>query len=312
MKYNFLDLFAGVGGFRLGLEEAGHTCAGYIEKDKHARRSYEAIFDTEGEWTAWDIIEVTDDEIRDFGRSREIGIICGGFPCQPFSKNGKRQARADARGNLFKEIVRFAAILKPKFLFLENVPGLHSSEDGETFAVILSDLEKLGYFVEWKVINSQNYSAQNRDRLFIIGHLGTGGPGEREILSDFPTSRKPASRRGGTEKEPLIAVREATKKGYALAGAYDVVNVAVPTSKTRRGRVASGYANTLETSVNQAVVMPDGRLRYLTPRESWRLQTFPDWAYDRAAAVCSERQLYRQAGNAVTVSLIREIGKKFY
>ena len=312
MKYNFLDLFAGAGGFRLGMEEAGHTCCGYVEKDKHARSSYEAIFNTADEWTGHDITEVTDDEIRKLGRERKIGIICAGFPCQPFSKNGRRGGRADSRGVLFEEVVRFARILKPEFLFLENVPGLLSSEDGETFAIILAHLEKLGYFVEWNSINSQNFTPQNRDRIYIVGHFGTGRSDRREILSGFPTSRKPAAKRGGTDKQPLIAVREATKKGYALAGAYDVVNVSVPTSKTRRGRVASGYANTLETSANQAVVMPDGRLRYLTARESWRLQGFPDWAFDRAASVCSERQLYRQAGNAVTVPVVREIAKLFY
>ena len=114
----FLDLFAGIGGFRLGMEAAGHECVGFCEIDKFARASYKAIHDTEGEIELHDITTVSDDTIRGIGH---VDVICGGFPCQAFSIAGARRGFEDTRGTLFFEIARFAAILKPKYLFLENV-----------------------------------------------------------------------------------------------------------------------------------------------------------------------------------------------
>lgn len=111
----FLDLFAGIGGFRLGMEQAGHECVGYVEWDKFARKSYGAIHDTKGEWTAHDITTVSDESIRGIG---DIDVICGGFPCQAFSVAGKRKGFEDTRGTLFFEIMRFASILRPRYLFL--------------------------------------------------------------------------------------------------------------------------------------------------------------------------------------------------
>src|SRR5699024_4469588 len=105
---NFLDLFAGIGGFRLGMEQAGHKCIGYVEFDKFARQSYEAMHDTKGEWTKHDITTVTDDDIRQLRDSRRIDAICGGFPCQAFSIAGKRKGFDDTRGTLFFDIMRFA------------------------------------------------------------------------------------------------------------------------------------------------------------------------------------------------------------
>lgn len=182
---NFIDLFAGLGGFRLGMEEAGHTCVGFCEIDKFARITYKANFDTQGEWEAHDITSVTDNDIRELGRTRAIDIICGGFPCQAFSIAGKRRGFDDTRGTLFFEIARFARILKPKYLFLENVKGLLNHEQGRTFEVILQTLDELGYDAEWQLLNSKNFGVpQNRERVYIIGHLrGTSG---RKI---FPIGR---------------------------------------------------------------------------------------------------------------------------
>ena len=142
----FLDLFAGIGGFRLGLESAGHECVGFCEIDKFARKSYKAIYNTEGEVELHDITKVTDEEIRNIGH---VDVICGGFPCQAFSIAGNRRGFEDTRGTLFFEIARFASILKPKYLFLENVKGLLNHDKGNTFEVILSALDGLGYDVEW-------------------------------------------------------------------------------------------------------------------------------------------------------------------
>ncbi|WP_165007508.1 DNA (cytosine-5-)-methyltransferase [Enterococcus sp. ZJ1668] len=163
----FIDLFAGVGGFRLGMERAGHKCVGFCEIDKYARQSYKAIFDTTNEVEMHDITKISDDTIRGFGY---VDIITGGFPCQAFSLAGKRRGFEDVRGTLFFEIARFAHILRPSFIFLENVKGLLNHEGGTTFETILRTLDGLGYDVEWQVFNSKDFVAQNRERVFIVGY----------------------------------------------------------------------------------------------------------------------------------------------
>lgn len=374
----FLDLFAGIGGFRLGMESAGHECIGFCEIDKFARASYKAIHNTEGEIELHDITTVTDEELRAIG---QVDVICGGFPCQAFSIAGSRRGFEDTRGTLFFEIARFASILKPKYLFLENVKGLLNHDRGNTFKTILGALDGLGYDIEWQVLNSKNFSVpQNRERVFIIGHLrgqrtrtvfpiirenaksdnqqskieivgntknpngtsqGTGSvvynskgligtlcardykePKQVAIpvLTPDRANKRQNGRRFKTDGEPMftltaqdrhgILIKEATKQGYAEAEIGDSVNLSHPNSKTRRGRVGKQIANTLLTGESQGVVEPDFRIRKLTPRECWRLQGFPDWAFDKAQEVNSNSQLYKQAGNSVTVNVIAAIAKE--
>lgn len=372
----FIDLFAGIGGFRFGMESAGHECVAFCEIDKFARASYKAIHNTEGEIELHDITQVTDEEIRSIGH---VDAICGGFPCQAFSIAGNRRGFEDTRGTLFFEIARFASILKPKYLFLENVKGLLNHDKGNTFEVILSALDELGYDVEWQVLNSKDFGVpQNRERVFIIGHLrgkrgrkifpigGNGATIDCEqpkinkvgniekkgksqsgdvvsvdslaptlcstttqkdplkilLAGNLPGSHEQNGRvydpdgisptlntMQGGDRQPKIRVREATKQGYAEASVGDSVNLSHPNSKTRRGRVGEGVANTIVTGDSQGVVTPNFRIRKLTPRECWRLQGFPDWAFDKAQEVNSNSQLYKQAGNSVTVNVIKEIAR---
>jgi len=112
-------------------------------------------------------------------------------------------------------------------------------------------------------------------------------------------------------KKPKVLVKEATKQGYAVAEVGDSINFSVPNSKTRRGRVGKQIAQTLDTACNQATLLNDYRIRKLTPRECWRLQGFPDWAFDKAQEVNSDSQLYKQSGNSVTETVIYEIAKRF-
>ena len=382
-QMKFLDLFAGIGGFRLGMESAGHECVGFCEIDKYARASYKAIHNTEGEIELHDITRVTDESIRGIG---SVDVICGGFPCQAFSIAGHRRGFEDTRGTLFFEIARFASILRPKYLFLENVRGLLNHDGGATFETIIRTLDELGYDVEWQVLNSKNFGVpQNRERVFIIGHL-RGGSGrkvfplsgdgasitcEQPKINKVGNIRKKGKSQSGdvvsidslaptlcsttTQKDPLkvlieneikqfgilqpnynqsgvvydtdgisptirayqggglepkIRVKEATSKGYEEAEIGDSVNLSHPNSKTRRGRVGKQVANTLLTGESQGVIEPDFRIRKLTPRECWRLQGFPDWAFDKAQEVNSNSQLYKQAGNSVTVNVIAAIAKE--
>lgn len=372
----FLDLFAGIGGFRMGLESLGHECVGFCEIDKFARKSYKAIYDTKGEVELHDITQVTNEEWRKLRGT--VGIICGGFPCQAFSIAGKRKGFLDeTRGTLFFEIARAAKEIQPPLLFLENVKGLLSHDQGRTFRTILSTLDELGYDAEWQLLNSKDFGVpQNRERVFIIGHLrGTGGRqvfpiggqngttnqanvkqignisnstsfggnpqtgrvydiegisptlntmqgGGREpkvmVIDDQGMKNKklsfkhiaPTLRAQSHGNEPKIAIKEGTKKGYALAGVGDCINLDFPTSKTRRGRAGRQVANTLLTSGNQGVVTESLKIRKLTPRECWRLQGFPDWAFDKAQEVNSNSQLYKQAGNSVTVNVIKTIAER--
>jgi len=380
----FLDLFAGIGGFRLGMESAGHECVGFCEIDKFARESYKAIHDTKGEIELHDITQVSDEFIRGIG---SVDIITGGFPCQAFSIAGNRRGFEDTRGTLFFEIARFASILRPKYLFLENVKGLLNHQKGDTFETMLRILDELGYDVEWQVLNSKNFGVpQNRERVFIIGHLrgkctrrifpisgkneqsdtkskikiigntknpdctgvgmrsrvydseglmatltATDYKGPKQVAIPVLTPNRAEARQQGrrfkTNGEPMftltaqdqhgillqdkkLKIREATTKGYAEASVGDSVNIANINSKTKRGRVGNQIANTLLASEQQGVVGSDYRIRRLTPRECWRLQGFPDSAFDKAQAVTSNSQLYKQAGNSVTVNVIAEIAKK--
>ena len=161
----YFDIFAGIGGFRSGLEKAGgFQCVGYCEIDKYAKKAYETLYDTENEVYYDDARKIDPNELPD------LDLICGGFPCQSFSIAGKRKGFSDTRGTLFFEIARIAAIKKPKYLLLENVPGLLSHNQGRTFATILSTLDELGYDVVWEVLNSANFGvAQSRKRVYIVG-----------------------------------------------------------------------------------------------------------------------------------------------
>ncbi|HAO5767171.1 TPA: DNA cytosine methyltransferase [Listeria monocytogenes] len=409
VEKTFVDLFAGVGGFRLGMEAAGHKCVGYVEIDKYARISYNAIHQTEGEFKGHDITSISDDLIRSIGR---VDIITGGFPCQAFSIAGKRRGFEDTRGTLFFEIMRWAAILKPETLFLENVPGLLSHDEGITFETILRKMDEAGYDAEWDCLNACQFGVpQSRERIFLIGHSRKGCrrkvfPLERcneqvnlerinkinrinnhsqvlfpeseeafsfvqkttciPVLSPEREEKRQNGRRFKTQGEPAftltaqdrhgiilssepkskvllegninpsskgmngnvfsdeglsptittnkgeglkIRIREATKKGYAEAAKYDGINLSMPESETRRGRVAKQMTSTLDTGCQQGVVVEEIRIRKLTPRECWRLQGFPDWAFDAAAKVNSNSQLYKQAGNSVAVPVIVAIAE---
>ena len=286
-KMKFLDLFAGIGGFRLGMESAGHECIGFCEIDKFARASYKAIHDTKGEIELHDITTVSDDTIRGIGH---VDVICGGFPCQAFSTAGARRGFEDTRGTLFFEIARFASILKPRYLFLENVKGLLNHDRGNTFEVILSALDELGYDVEWQVLNSKDFGVpQNRERVYIVGHLREASG--RQVFPIIETrSDKSIIQLGNIKKTESFGGNPQCGRVYSPAGVAPCLN-------------------TMQGGQREPKIFIDGKVRKLTPRECWRLQGFPDWAFDKAQKVNSNSQLYKQAGNSVTVNVIAAIAQ---
>jgi len=175
----FIELFAGIGGFRLGLEKAGHECVWSNEIEDKARRIYEHNFGDKPD--ARDIRTIQPDEIP------QADLLVGGFPCATFSVAGRRTGfgTEDTRGTLFFEICRILASKRIPYLFLENVKGLLNHDGGRTFSVILSSLDELGYDCQWECLNSKNFGVpQNRERVFIVGHL-RGKP----IPKVFPIGR---------------------------------------------------------------------------------------------------------------------------
>ena len=372
----FLDLFAGIGGFRFGMESAGHECIGFCEIDKFARASYKAIHNTKGEIELHDITAVSDEFIRGIGR---VDIICGGFPCQAFSIAGNRRGFEDIRGTLFFEIARFASILRPKYLLLENVKGLLNHDGGATFETILGALDELGYNVEWQVLNSKDFGVpQNRERVLIVGHLrgectrrvfplsksGQQVASIKEQYSNTITTRYGNSQGAGayiveSKSQKVRSIGNIHPSGNGMNGEVYKSTGLAPTLTTNKGegvkiiQRAHGYnqggehdiaptltsnsyqennlvkvvdfynkitkdeVGTLTSSGGGSTVragsfgITDGyRIRKLTPRECWRLQGFPDWAFDKAQEVNSNSQLYKQAGNSVTVSVIAAIAKE--
>lgn len=293
----FLDLFAGIGGFRLGMEAAGHSCVGFCEIDKFARASYKAIHNTEGEIELHDITKVRNEEVKEIGN---IDVICGGFPCQAFSVAGKRKGFEDTRGTLFFEIARFTSILNPKYLFLENVKGLLNHDKGRTFKTILRALDELGYDVEWQVLNSKDFGVpQNRERVFIIGHLR--GASGRNI---FPIEGE--SSKYDNEQPKIDIVGNTKNPNGSSYGTGSVVYSPKGLIGTLCARDYKEPKQILVENSEHKVI-----IRRLTPREYWRLQGFLDEAFKKAQKVNSNTQLYKQAGNSVTVNVIEAIAKRF-
>ena len=332
-------MFAGIGGFREGLTRAGgFTCVGHCECDKHAERSYRALFDTEGEWYTEDARKADPDTMPDFD------LLCGGFPCQAFSLAGRRQGFGNPRGTLFFELARLAETRHPRYLLFENVPGLLNHDQGRTFAAILHTLDRLGYHVEWQVLNSKDFGVpQSRRRVYIVGYLDDRCRGK--ILPFTAATAAPAARRLGEG----FPVKEATKTGYKLAYPGDSISLSYATTNIRRGRVGHSIAHTLTTGGNMGTleaprpvrtplvaepwrnpqrarkpgapmftlttkdrhgIMQAGRIRRLTPRECLRLQGWRDDRIDQILAVTSEAQAYKQAGNGVTVTVVEAIGRR--
>ena len=167
-QIKYLDLFAGIGGFRTGLTNAGDIFlpVGWCEIDRYAQKAYRALYETEGEYFCDDATKIEPTELPD------IDLICAGFPCQLFSVSGRRLGFADTRGTLFHEIVRLAEAKRPSYLLLENVPGLLNHAQGETFRTILTAIHELGYSLEWCCLNSADHGVpQQRRRVYIVGYL---------------------------------------------------------------------------------------------------------------------------------------------
>jgi DNA (cytosine-5)-methyltransferase 1 len=318
-KFKFIDLFAGIGGFRLAFQNLNGKCVFTSEWDRYSKKTYQANF---GEIPFGDITKPsTKSYIPD-----NFDVLCAGFPCQAFSIAGKRGGFEDTRGTLFFDVAEIIKKKKPKAIFLENVKGLRSHDKGKTLATILNVLRTdLGYYIpEPQIINAKQFGVpQNRERIFIVGFRKDLGVKE----FDYP---KPSKKK--TLLKSILETEKVSVKYYLS----EIYLETLRKHKARHERKGNGfgYEIILENGTANAVVcggmgrernlVYDHRLtdftpvtnikgkvnregiRKMTPREWARLQGFPD----KYKIVVSDAQAYKQFGNSVAVPAIQATAKK--
>lgn len=320
---NFIEMFSGIGGMGYGLMQAGWNCVGYAEIDKYAHQAYEILHDPEKrKWSAYDVKSVTDDDLRLLRDQRgPIQLLAGGFPCQSFSIAGKRQGFTDAtRGTLFFEIIRWASILRPEHLLLENVTGLLNHDNGATFETVIGALDELGYVGEWCVLNSAAYVPQNRERIFIVASLrgssrpkifpfGSENSSSIEIVGELEGKFEHRNRIYGTNGiAPCLGTMQG---GGQVPRILVTVNNGELKTRDNFTCIDANYAKGLDNHGARTGVFEQDGVRNLTPLECFRLQSYPDeWYYKLKEAGISDSQLYKMAGNGVTSIVAYEIGKR--
>ena len=303
----FIELFAGIGGFRYGLEGKWsiYRCVWANEIDKYACQIYRKNFGG-GELYEGDIRTVRPEDIPDHD------LLVGGFPCQAFSIAGKRAGFNDTRGTLFFEIARILRDKRPRCVLLENVKGLLSHDSGKTFQTILKVLSDIGYRVEWQVLNSKNFGVpQNRERVFIIGYIrGEGGGqvfpiGESNEISNGRIKKELSYRNQKTVYNPngiAPTFREGHGDGIRIIDDYN--------HKIKEDNICGTVRQTFNNSKdgNGCKLLNGTKIRRLTPTECERLQGFPDgWTEG-----ISDTQRYKCLGNAVTTNVISAIGERLF
>lgn len=300
--FRAIDLFAGIGGIRLGFEQAFGNKIEFVfssEIDKYAQQTYAANF---GDLPSGDITKIDEKDIP------AHDILLAGFPCQAFSVAGHRKGFEDTRGTLFFDVMRIVAYHKPKVIFLENVKGLVGHDKGKTFKVILEKLKDLGYVVNYKVLNAKDFGIpQNRERIYIVCFL------EQDVTFEFP---KPL--------EKVVKVRDILENSvdekyyYNNKPLFERIKDHVIDENSiyqwRRQYVRenkSGVCPTLTANMgtgghNVPIILDKCGIRKLTPRECLNFQGYP---VEFKTPNIVDSQLYKQAGNSVAVIAIREIAK---
>ncbi len=207
----YLDMFSGIGGFRLAFDNAGFKSIGFCEIDPYSRSLYKAYFNIDGELEIHDATKIKPEDLPDFD------ILVGGFPCQAFSIAGKRRGFNDTRGTLFFDIARILSYKKPQYFLLENVKGLLSHNSGRTFAAIIKILTNIGYRVEWQLLNSKFFGVpQNRERVFIVGCFG--GKCAGKIFPLTGVSSENSGKIGKPERHPLSKGESQGNRVYSTDG----------------------------------------------------------------------------------------------
>jgi DNA (cytosine-5)-methyltransferase 1 len=326
--FTFIDLFAGIGGIRMGFEKFGGHCVFTSEWNTFSQKTYLANFPAdETHMFAGDITQVDEADVPDHD------VLLAGFPCQPFSIAGVSKKNALGRphgfecttqGTLFFDVARIIAKKKPKAFLLENVKNLVSHDKGNTFKIILQTLrEELGYEVHYRVIDGQHFTPQHRERIIIVGFrdkndfswdklkLPSNGPrlssilhsqdGNEKVEEPYTVGDKGKINPKYTLTENLWAYLQAYKEKHSAAGNGFGFGLVTGDSVTRT-LSARYYKDGSEILVSQG---SRKRPRRLTPRECARLMGYPD----SFKIPVSDTQAYRQFGNSVVVPVITEVAR---
>lgn len=310
-EFKFIDLFAGIGGFRLALQNVGGKCVFTSEWNSDAKKTYKENF---GEIPFGDI---TKEKTKAFIPS-DFQVLCAGFPCQAFSIAGYQKGFADTRGTLFFDIEQIIDKHRPKVVFLENVKNLVSHDEGKTFKTILEILEsKLGYKVFYKVLNSATHAnvPQNRERIFIVGF----DPLQVQNYSkfEFPKPIKLSKTIHDCiekVKQPDVYYYKKDHPYYAeLSKAMISKDTVYQWRRVYARENKSNLCPTLTANMgagghNVPLIKDDFGIRKLTPKECFAFQGYPVDKY--LLPPIANSKLYMQAGNSVTTTLIERIAKQ--
>lgn len=290
-KFTFIDLFAGIGGIRQGFEKSGGQCVFSSEKDIHAKFTYYSNF---GVVPFGDITTIDADTIPDHD------ILCAGFPCQPFSSIGKREGfEHPTQGTMFHEVVRILEHKKTPIVFLENVPGIVSHEDGETLDIIIKTLKSLGYTIKYKILNASDFGVpQNRKRFYLVAYLN------KEKDFNFPEPTMIETNIGDFIEKDVqgYSISKHLQKSYLFK--IDDGRPLLIDQETK------GSAKTLVASYHKiqrltGTFVKDGEtgIRLFSENECKALMGFPK----EFKIPVSRTQMYRQMGNSVAIPVIEKI-----
>lgn len=308
--YTFIDLFAGLGGFRIALESLGAKCVYSNEWDEHVQKVYEDNF---GDMPEGDITKVDENTIPSHD------ILCAGFPCQAFSISGKQRGFEDSRGTLFFDVSRIVKAKKPKIVFMENVKNFATHDDGRTLEVVKATMEELGYTFTQRVLNAVDYGVpQKRERIYMIcfrNDLNVNGfefpkpfkltkhvenflLEDEELVKDLYVDRPDTYYNGN--KDDKYSNKTSIRLGIVNKGGqgeriYSTKGIAITLSANGGGIFAKtgGY-------------LINGKARKLHPRECARLMGYPD-----SYKICnSMNQAYKQFGNSVVIDVLQLIAQQ--
>lgn len=322
MSLKFIDLFAGIGGFRIGMERAGYKCVFSSEIDDNACKVYEANF---GDNPKNDITKIDAQNIPDFD------VLCAGFPCQSFSISGKQKGFYDeTRGTLFFEICRILEEKKPSAFILENVKNLAAHDKGRTLSIMMDSLNKLGYFVSYEILNAKDFGVpQNRERVIIVGTKNSGGFDFNNLKKDPVESMNEFLQKEGDfeylDKEEYTLIDKALVKKQDKSG---LMFVGYRNKKTRTNGVRPGTEHlsrvhkqpnriyscegvhptfsSQESSGRYFILLSDGRVRKLTIDECFTFMGFPK----DFIKIGTTGNMHNRIGNSICINVVEEVAKE--
>lgn len=309
-KFKFIDLFCGLGGFRIAMEKNGGKCVFSCDNNLDVCKVYEKNFN---EKSYGDITIVDEKKIPKYD------VLCAGFPCQPFSIAGKRMGFNDSRGTMFFEVARIIKYTKPKIVFLENVAGIVSHDSGRTITVIINTLEELGYVVNTKVMNAKDYGIpQNRNRWYCVAirkdtyNKPFKFPEKCELKYTLEDIIEPKNIKEYQSSPIAITninkfLNNYKKSNRYMKGKYIIANeIRASKCNFRSDGISPCLTAKMGTGGNNIPVVVKYS-RKLTEKECLKIMGFPETYKIKK----NNMQSYKQIGNSVVVPLITEIGKNF-